>query len=743
MRFKRNITVLSVMVFIGAGTIGVQQCKPKEPATTPEPRENAFVGNEACKNCHANEYKTWSGSGHYKAMMPAVDSTVLGDFNGKTLVADGVTSRFFKKDGKFFINTQGDDGRNHDYEVKYTFGYYPLQQYLVEFPGGRMQATRASWDLKSRKWFHQYAGQKIPPHDWLHWTGNAQNWNTMCARCHSTNLQKNYNNETDSYHTTYSEINVSCETCHGPGKQHVDYAGSDEYKKGNKVPGAYLIAGKTAGQMEQINTCTPCHARVTEISPHHIPGKEFMDNYIPEIPTTEHYYADGQANDEDFIYTSYAQSKMFSRGVQCTNCHEPHTAKLLFPGNQLCAQCHAKTYDNPSHTFHAIGSEGAQCKNCHMPGKFYMGNDFRYDHTFRVPRPDLSVQYGTPNACNNCHKNKSSTWAADAVKKWYGPDRKYHFAEDLIPGSRMDENSEAHLIRLLKDTSVPEIVKAASASYLGNIQTGNSLNALLNCLNQSDANLRYRALKSLDGFPPNQWMNDVGPLLSDKVRAVRTAAADLFITIPSNQVPPNFYNAFVRAKTELDDYLLYQSDFAMGEVMLGDYYLKQSNYFTAIKYYQKGLKKDTALNYARLNLSVAYNLSQQNGLALQVLQDAVKSDPKNERAWFNMALLYNEMNNTEGAARALAKAVELKSINPRVYYNYGLLLQQQGKNRQAIDNYNQGLQFAPEDEQLNYALALLLLQTGQSEQAKIPAAVLKKNYPEKPDYQKIFQYLKL
>ncbi|HCL84348.1 MAG TPA: hypothetical protein DIC22_10255, partial [Chitinophagaceae bacterium] len=223
MHNRRNSAVLLFMIFIGSGTILVQQCKPNESPIPLHNTENAFVGDQQCKTCHAPEYKAWSGSGHFKAMMAAGDSTVEGDFNGKTLVADGVTSRFFKREGKFFMNTQGEDGLNHDYEVKYTFGYYPLQQYLVEFPGGRMQVSRASWDLKKRKWFHQYAGQKIPPHDWLHWTGNAQNWNTMCARCHSTNLQKNYNSETDSYQTSYSVLNVSCESCHGAGKLHIDY----------------------------------------------------------------------------------------------------------------------------------------------------------------------------------------------------------------------------------------------------------------------------------------------------------------------------------------------------------------------------------------------------------------------------------------------------------------------------------------------------------------------------------------
>ena len=741
----KKITVSFVIAFIVLGTFLVQQCKPNETTVAPPTDQvaNAFVGDQQCKSCHKAEYQAWSGSGHFKAMLEANDSTVEGDFSGKTLIADGVSSRFFKKDGKYFINTQGADGKNEDFQVKYTFGYYPLQQYLVEFPGGRMQATRASWDVKNKKWFHQYPGQHIPPHDWLHWTGNAQNWNTMCARCHSTNLQKNYNPDSDIYHTNYSVINVSCETCHGAGKRHIEYIGSEDYKNGKKTAGSLLDLGKKSGQQAEINSCAPCHARVTEISSHLVHSAELLDNYIPEIPTTEHFHADGQASDEDYNYTSFAESKMFRQGVKCSNCHEPHTAKLLFTGNQLCLQCHAKSYDAPSHSFHTAGSTGAECKNCHMPGKFYMGNDFRYDHTFRVPRPDLSVKYGTPNACTNCHTEKSARWAADAVVKWYGPVRKYHFAEDLIPGSRLDQTSEAHLVRLLKDTSIPDIVKAASANYLGNIQSSGSLNALLYCLNLKDASIRYRALKSLASFSPEQWLNAVGPLLQDSVRAIRIAAADLFVTLPANQIPTAFYDAYTKAKSELDSYLLYQSDFAMGKVMLGDYYLKQNNYYTAIRYYQQGLQKDSALNYARMNLSVAYNLSQQNDLARQVLEDAVRIDPKSERAWFNLALLYNEMNNREGAENALAKAVALNSLNPRVYYNYALLLQQSGKSKQAIAMYQRGLTIAPDDEQLNYALAVLYLQNRQDENAKEPAKRLRRYFPDKPEYQKMYQYLKL
>ena len=743
MQQKKSIAFTLLIFLILSGSVMIQQCKPNESGPLSSKKSNDFVGDQACKSCHTSEYNAWSGSGHFKAMLPANDSTVSGDFNNQKLVASGVTSRFFRKDGKFYINTENENGTNQDFEIKYTFGYYPLQQYLVEFPGGRMQATRASWDVKNKKWFYQYAGQKIPAHSWFHWTANAANWNTMCASCHSTNLQKNYNQDSDSYHTTWSSINVSCETCHGAGGLHVDYVNGNDYKEGKKMKGSFILLQKNGDQVAEINACAVCHARKSDLSPSPMPGAPLLDNYIPEIPTTEHYHADGQANDEDYNYTSFTESKMFMHGVRCSNCHEPHKAALRFTGNELCLQCHGKNYDNESHTFHPEGSPGSECKNCHMPGKLYMGNDFRYDHTFRVPRPDLSVTYGTPNACNNCHQNKPASWAAAAVTKWYGPVRKYHFAEDLIPGSQLNATSESHLVKLIKDTSVPDIIKAAAADYLGKIQTGNSLEALLSCLTFTDAHIRYRALKSLAGFPPDKWIYPAATLLTDSARAVRIAAAELYLSLPQNQMPAEYSAAFVGAKSELENYMLYQADFAVGDVMIGDYYMKQNNFGDAVRYYRRGLVKDSMMNYARLNLSVAYNQLKQNEEALQVLKDANRIDSKNDRIYYNLALLYNEMKQPDNAVRSLESAIRLNTQNPRVYYNYGLLLQQQGKNNMSIEIYKKGLIISPLDPSLNYALALLLVQSGKSAQAMAPAALLKKYYPDAPDYQELYHFLKL
>ena len=742
--FKKSTILLLVtlVLLIIFRVFIVDSCSSKDAKYSEIQSLNvAYVGDQSCKQCHITEFKEWKQSHHYMSMLPPNDSTVKGDFNNITFTADGVTSRFFKKGNKFFINTEGDDGKNHDFEVKYIFGFTPLQQYLIEFPGGRMQVPRLSWDVNKKKWFNQYAGQKIPSHDWLHWTGNAQNWNTMCATCHSTNLQKNYDVTTDTYKTTYSVINVSCESCHGAGKQHVDFMNGD-YKSGKKVAGSFLKLDNRSSQTEQLNTCAPCHARISELNGSHIESKEIMDNYIPQIPDTEFYHADGQVDDEDYIYSSFLQSKMFAKGVKCSDCHNPHSTKLKRIGNQTCTQCHLiNKYDVPSHTFHPEGTKSAECISCHMPGKLYMGNDLRHDHSFRVPRPDLSVKYGTPNACSNCHKDKSEKVLADAVIKWYGPKRKYHFSDDLVPGSRLDANSEKHLTNLIDNKFVPKIIKATATFYLGSIPTPTSLNTLLGRLGSKEAQIRYRALRSLASFPADSWSDAVGPFLSDKVRAVRIAAADLYIGIPVEQIPSQYSTALSLAKKELEESLLYQTDFSTGNVMLADYYLKLQDYANAEKFYLRGLKKDSNMNYALLNLSATYNSQGKNKEAMQTLEKAIKNDSKNERIYYNMALLYHEMNNFPAAEKAFAKAVDLKSVNPRVYYNYGLLLNQNKKFKEAESVLLKGIALNPSNPELYYALTFVYIQTNNRSKAMQTAIKLKQLDASNPNYQQIFKSL--
>jgi len=189
----------------------------------------AFVGARVCGSCHQDELKRWTGSHHQLAMQPVNPRSVLGNFNRATFSNLGVTSTFFRRGAKFLVLTDGPDGRLHEYEIQYTFGVYPLQQYLISMPGGRLQALGIAWDSRltaagGQRWFFLYPDRKIRASDPLHWTGIDQTWNYMCADCHSTNVRKNYDQQKRSYSTTFAEIDVACESCHGPGSDHITWA---------------------------------------------------------------------------------------------------------------------------------------------------------------------------------------------------------------------------------------------------------------------------------------------------------------------------------------------------------------------------------------------------------------------------------------------------------------------------------------------------------------------------------------
>jgi len=728
--------------------VSLQGCNPsgdrKEAAKSEVSNAPAtFVGSSNCQSCHTKEFSDWKKSDHYLAMQHAYDSTVLGDFNNATYVADGVTNNFFKKDGKFYINTQGDDGLNHDYEVVYVFGYFPLQQYLIAFPGGRLQSTRASWDSRDKKWFHQYTGQKIHHKDWLHWTGTGQNWNTMCASCHSTNLQKNYQFSSDTYNTTWDEINVTCESCHGPGSKHTDFMNSPEYKRGVRLKNSGLIYAKNTNPQIQLNTCAPCHARKSDLSQQFIASDEIMDNLIPQIISNNFYFADGQINDEDYEYSSFTQSKMFHKEVRCSNCHNPHSGKLVATGNNLCMSCHEPKYNTEQHHFHKINTEGAQCINCHMPVKTYMGNDHRRDHSFRIPRPDQSIIWETPNTCTSCHKDKSNTWAADAIKKNYGPTRAYHFSDDLLPGSELTDKSEKHLLKLLADTLQPEIARATAVYYLGNIQTQQSANALIGALKDKKPLVRYHALRVLDNFPPQVWQSFAYQNLTDNVRAVRIATADLYHRLPAETIPASARNAYAAADAENKKYLQYQTDFAVGNVMLADYELQGGDHLGAIIHYMRGLKKDSLMNYARLNLAASYSTAGKNDEALKALKEAALIDPQNDRIFYNLGLLYYELNDIPLALKSFQKSIQLGSENTGLYYNYGLLLQQQGKLKEAEQILLDGYTINPLAININYALSFLYANQNNLSKARVHATVLRKLDPNNPDYQDLFRSLGL
>ena len=309
---------------------------PKSAVTA----EAAFVGRKECARCHEKEAKAWTGSHHDQAMTEATEETVRGDFSGVVFEGDGMKARFFREGGKFRIETDGPDGKPTVYEVAYTFGWNPLQQYLVRFPGGRMQAFSVAWNVPAKRWFFLYPGKRIPPSDWLHWTRNAQNWNGMCAECHSTNLVKGFDPESNTYATTWSEVDVSCEACHGPSSEHLVWAALPEGSGPADVNTGLIVQTRDLTNEELLNVCARCHSRRAILGDYTDDNSDLLNYMIPMLTAQPLYHVDGQILDEVYEYGSFTQSRMFEQDVMCSDCHDSHSARTIEPDNRLCLQCH-------------------------------------------------------------------------------------------------------------------------------------------------------------------------------------------------------------------------------------------------------------------------------------------------------------------------------------------------------------------------------------------------------------------
>ncbi len=657
-----------------------------------------YVGKEACIECHEAEFKDWQGSDHDKSMDVANDFTVLGNFNDAVLVSkNGIEHRMYREGEKFMINTEGDDGKMHDYEVKYVFGWTPLQNYLVEFPGGRLQTLAVTWNTLDSCWYYMpdstYKDEVMDHHNWLYWTNQAQNWNSMCAYCHSTDLKKGYDHKTDSYHTTWSEIDVSCEACHGPGSYHIKWANLPEYAR-KKITN-YGLTEKTSGLTgkEYVDECARCHSRRSTLNDYDPHYKNIYDHIIPSLPVEPNYFIDGQIKDEDYVWGSFNQSKMYIWDVKCNDCHNVHSGKLVLPveTNELCLQCHkAEDYDTPNHTHHksfgekgeAVISEsgvkfevgsGTQCYNCHMHGRYYMGVDYRRDHSFRIPRPDLSEKLGTPNACNQCHADKSNKWSQNYIEKWFGISRPYQFGEAIFNAHQGVKGVDEQLFRII---NAPEEVYPLSkkATALSNLtfENDSSYKVLYNALNSVEPQMRLIAVRTYR-IENQKDIDRLLPMLNDESEAVRVETANKLSFLTDEQVPVKYRKKFHEVLKEYEKVLQYNADFPMVKFSLGNFYYMRKNYPLAEKYYLAALEQDSELDVAKVNIAYVYSAMGKPDKAEKYLREIVDKNPDDPTTLYNLGLVLSETKKYKESLKYLIRASEQEGVNPRVFYNIAMM----------------------------------------------------------------------
>jgi tetratricopeptide (TPR) repeat protein len=714
-----------------------------------------FTGRASCIECHKKEDDLWSGSHHDMAMDTATAANVLGNFDNYEFRHKGATHHLFRRDGKFFINTNGPDGKFADFQVAYTFGYTPLQQYLIPFEGGRLQCLPIAWDTEKKRWFHLgdtvYSGQNIKPDNWLYWTNQAQNWNGMCADCHSTNLRKNYDPVKNRFRTTWSEIDVSCEACHGPASDHIEWAKLPEGSRPADVNTGLIIRTRNLDNKELLNVCARCHSRRSIMGDYDNNNEDLLNYMIPQLITTPIYHADGQILEEDYEYASFTQSKMFEKGIKCNDCHDSHSVKTLKSDNQLCLKCHRPDiYDSPSHHFHKMAvagvspalvnrgepqykqGTGSQCVNCHMVGRYYMGVDYRRDHSFRNPRPDLTISIGTPNACNDCHKDKTTAWSQGFIEKWYGARKRAHYGETFTAANRRDPKATPDLILYAGNELLPLMVRATAVSLLANYDDSLSRKAVEKALTDPYSLIRHSAINGFNPEDIKSFEKLMKPLLNDPVKGIRIEAAIRLSTVPEEQLSDPVKKARRVALQEYTDVNLYVSDFPGGRYNLGIMYANAGELEKAAESYRSALKTDNLFYMAKVNLATVYNQQGKNDEAERLLRDVLNESPEIYQVNYSLALLLAEKGNIPESRKYFLKAAELLPDHPRILYNLALLENSQGNKSQAEIYLLKALEREPFNYDFLYAICTFYLENKENRKAAVYARQLVAKYPGNP-----------
>ena len=764
-RRSRLVPNQKILVFAAIGLVFFAVCtvairhhsdSDREPSSqAPQAATNRpiFVGSKSCGACHISEFESWLGSHHQLAMQPATKATVLGNF-AQTKFADHASSAtFFRDRGKFMVRTEGPDRARHDYQIKYTFGVSPLQQYLIELPGGRLQAFGIAWDSRTRaiggqRWFSLYPGANLGTFSPLRWTAADQTWNYRCADCHSTNVRKNYHPAIRTYATTYAEIAVGCEACHGPGSNHVSWAREPSGLRARDPSHGLTIAldqragiswsvdpltgdlrrSKPLRNNREVEMCARCHSLRTPIHEDYVHGQPLGDDYRTALLDEGLYFPDGQIEGEVYEYGSFIQSRMFHAGVVCSDCHDPHSSRLRAAANKLCTQCHlADKYDSSRHHFHFARSPGSQCIECHMPPRIYMQVDHRRDHSIRVPRPDLSLILGTPNACNNCHVNKTAQWAADRIAKWYGAARIgfQQFGPALQAGRVGAPEAQSSLAELASDLRQPALARATALDTLAHYPSARNNTCLRRGSEDQSALVRRAAAALLSSIQPDAQPSAIRILLDDPVRAVRIEAAESLAGVPHNALPDNLANVLDRASAEFVSAQRLNGDGPEAHLDLGLFFARQEKFRRAEIELATALTLDPSFSPAALNLADLFRQLGRDDEAATVLQQALRRTPDDASLRYAFGLLKVREKRRAQALDLFAAAARLDPSNPNYAYAYALTLYGAGNINAAIEVLERSLKFNPYHRETLEALVCYCDRVGDHAQALNFARLLK------------------
>ena len=720
-----------------------------------------YAGAVSCRGCHEQFYELWATSHHGLAMQPYTN-----EFAEKELRPQAEAIKINKYDyiveieqnGGFCVESSTKGQKK--YPIVHVMGGKNVYYFLTPMDQGRLQVLPIAYDVRRQEWFDTAASSvrhfpDAPPDTALHWTDPFYTFNTSCYGCHVSQLSTNYDLKTDTYHTTWAEPGINCETCHGPSAEHIKVC---EAARAEEEPNDLNIIITRNFDTEQSNSlCASCHAKLTPITTSFKPGDRYFDHF--DLTTLENpdFYPDGRDLGENYTYTTWRMSACAKSGkLDCSYCHTSsgrYRFKAADKANNACLPCHKERVENATaHTHHLADSDGNKCVMCHMPMTEF-ARMTRSDHSMRPPAPAATITFKSPNACNICHTDKDAAWSDKYVRQWHKHDYQKSILEaaHLVAAAR--EQDWTHLDDILTYLGYEDRDEVTATSLIRLLHASNSEKkwaVIIRALKDDPSPMvRAAAAEALNNYFTSESIHALLVATRDEYRVVRVHAASSLTAVAADMIAAENKEDLIQATEEYISALSARPDGYTSHYNLGNFYMTRREYPRALSSYQTAIKLRPDFLPPYVNAAFAYNATGQNDKAEKSFRKALNIEPNNAPIHLNLGMLLAERRQIRKAETEFRMALRLDPNSAVAAYNLGIIL--------ANDRIDEALKWCrkahtiqPDQTKYAYTYAFYLRQNGAIDKAiEILTNMIDRQVPD-PDvyillgdiYEKQGQFLK-
>jgi tetratricopeptide (TPR) repeat protein len=656
------------------------------------------------------------------------------------ILVDGKTYQVVTKGPSMLMHEKDGDKLLTTYTMEWAMGGHHVSCFLTPLDKGKLQTIPLAYDHHGKTWFN-YPESAVRRFEDGHLEDEALPWkdamytfNTGCYRCHISQLNTNYDLATETYHTTWREAGINCETCHGPAGEHIRIF--KNLKEGEEPNEVGLIVTSHFTQAQNNDSCATCHAKMSPITPSYLPGDKYFDNYTITTLEDRDFYPDGRSLGENYTMTGWMMNPCIQKSeLHCVTCHTSSGRDRNRDNpNQACLVCHPnRNEDWEAHTGHTVEA-GLTCISCHAPKRQFVGRFLRSDHSFRPPMPEATIRFGSPNACNQCHTDKTPEWANNIVKARSNgnyQEETLRWAQLIKEARDTDWKNVEQMYHYIKTEKAGEVVATSFIRLLAACSLDSKWDVLQGALDSESELVRSAAAMGLSGNTSNKVKNALLKACMDEIRLVRINAASSLLVFSTTQFTAQQQAVLAKAEAEYVTSMTSRPDNWSAHYNQGIYYQNKGNPQEALNSYETAARLYPESIMPLINSSLLYSSLGDPAKAEENLKKVVTLDPDNEAANLNLGLLLAELGRFNEAEKALRTAFKANpDRNPVAAKNLSVIVAQRGDLVGAVRYAQIAYKTRPDAPDYGYTLAFYQLQNGQTDAAKGTLRQLIKTNPE-------------